>query len=1037
MQNLRGVIKFFTWVLIIVCLIQLSFTFLAQSVERKADKYAAAAVKVSEPIGLTPAQQVLFRDSVEEVVKSYRRNYLDSVSGLPIIDVWGLKDFYTYKFCRDHSLSLGLDLKGGMSLIMEIAEDDVLRKLAGPVGSKNPQFVKAVQNAKEAQKTKQADFLTLFKQEFEAINKDSKLAAIFAQSEGYQGKISVNSTNDEVINVLRKDFDGAIRNTFQVLKTRIDQFGVASPNISLQENTGRIILELPGVDDPARVRKLLQATAQLEFWDTYETPEVISYLDGANTSLREILAAEKAGKADTTATTGVTTDVTTTDSTTASSNPFGAADDTTAKTTDTAGAAAKAAAAKKEANTNPLFELLYPNIVAEGQNQRYGEGPMVGRALGKDTARINRLLGREQVKAAFPRDLRLLWGAHSLSKDGNVYGLYAIKTVAASQEAPLGGDVITDAYQSFDQTGIPEVDIAMNALGATKWERMTDAAVSNGKVKRCIAIVLDNRVFSAPRVQQKISGGKSQITGIEQLEEAIDLANILKSGKLEAKTVVIQEQVIGPSLGKESIKAGLLSLLVGFGMVFLFMVLYYNRSGFIANVAMFLNLFILICALISIGASFTLPALAGILLTLAMAVDANVIINERVREETHRGKGLRLAVDEGYKHSYNAIIDGNLCTLVIAIVLTVFGLGPIQGFGMVLMYGIFTSLFTAVLVSKVLFDYSFDKNWTVNFGNSVTNDLFKNFNFDFMGKRKISYILSTILFVVSFASMVFYGFDLGVDFKGGRSYVIQFDKDVTTEQVAATLEKGLESTPLVKTYGSNNQVSVTTSYMVGVDGNAADSTVETALYDGLKGLYTETPTVDNFRAKNIKSSIKIGAAIADDIRSSAFYAIFFSLLGVFIYIFIRFRRWEYATGAIVALVHDPVIVLGIFSLFRHVMPFSLEIDQNVVAAVLTLIGYSVNDTVVIFDRIRESVGLHPTRTLVQNVNDSINQTMSRSIITHVTVLMVSIILCVFGGTAIRGFSFALILGVLVGTYSSIFVAAPIMVDLMARKKKTA
>lgn len=1027
MQNLRGVIKFFTWVLIVVCLFQLSFTFLAQSVERKADAYAANAVKVTEPAGLSPAQQVLFRDSVDGLTKSYRRNYLDSVSGLPIINVWGLKDFYTYKFCRDHSLSLGLDLKGGMSLIMEISEDDVLRKLAGPVGNRNPQFDQAIINAKKAQAEQQADFLTLFKQEFEKLNKDAKLAAIFASSEGYQGKISVTSTNDEVINVLRKDFDGAIRNTFQVLKTRIDQFGVASPNISLQENTGRIILELPGVDDPARVRKLLQATAQLEFWDTYETNEVINYLGDANTTLRGLLAVEK------TSTSSATAELTGTADTTASagSELFGnepAAD--SAK--DSTG---KAAVDTSNANSNPLFELLYPNIITEGQSQRYGEGPMIGRALGKDTARINNMLGRAEIRAVMPRDLSLLWGAHPLSKESNVYGLYAIKKNPASLEAPLGGDVITDAYQSYDQSGIPEVDISMNALGASKWEKMTEAAV-NGKVKKCIAIVLDNRVFSAPRVQQKISGGRSQITGIDQLDEAVDLANILKSGKLEARTIVIQEQVIGPSLGKESIKAGLLSLLVGFSMVFLFMVLYYNRSGVIANIAMFLNMFILICALISIGASFTLPAMAGILLTLAMAVDANVIINERVREEVARGKGMRLAVDEGYSHSYNAIIDGNLTTMVVGVVLMIFGLGPIQGFGRVLVYGLFTSMFTAVLVSRVLFDAAFSRNINMNFGNSITNNLFKHTNIDFISKKKLSYTFSAIIFTVSLASMIFYGFDLGVDFKGGRSYVVQFDKDVTTEQVSSTLEKTFGGMPQVKTYGSNNQVSITTAYMVDKDGTEADSTVEAKLYEGVKPIFTEAPTLENFRAKNVKSSIKIGAAIADDIRSSAFLAIFFSLAGVFLYIFIRFRRWEYAAGAIVALVHDPILVLGVFSLFRHIMPFSLEIDQNIVAAVLTLIGYSVNDTVVVFDRIRETLGLHPTRTLVQNVNDSINQTLSRTIMTVVTVFLVALILFIFGGAPIRGFSFALIIGLLIGSYSSVFVASPIMVDLMSRKKKS-
>ncbi len=1030
MQNLRGVIKFFTWVLVVVCLIQLSFTFLANHVEGKADKYAAAAVKVTQPAGLNPAQEILFKDSLEQITKLYRRNYLDSVSSLPIIDIWGLKDFYTYKFCRDHALSLGLDLKGGMSLIMEISEDDVLRNLS--YNNRNQVFNQAITNAKKAQANSQADFLTVFQDEFEKLDKNAKLSAIFAPIEGYQGKISITSSNDEVINVLRKDFDGAIKNTFQVLKTRIDQFGVASPNISLQENTGRIILELPGVDDPARVRKLLQATAQLEFWDTYETEEVINYLDGANTTLRAALAVKTETVATDTTLTGA---VDTTAASTAGAALFGT--DTTTKAAADTGAAAKPDTSNT--NSNPLFEVLYPNIVTEGQSQRVGEGPMVGRAFGKDTAKINRLLSREEVRAVFPRDLKLLWGAHPAIKDNNVYGLYAIKQNPSSPEAPLGGDVITDAYQSFDQFGIPEVDISMNALGAAKWEKMTEAAVNgnvNGKtVKKCIAIVLDNRVFSAPRVQQKISGGRSQITGIDVLEEAIDLGNILKSGKLEAKTVVIQEQVIGPSLGKESIKSGLLSLLIGFGMVFLFMVAYYNRSGVIANIAMFLNLFILICALISIGASFTLPAMAGILLTLAMAVDANVIINERVREEVARGKGLRLAVDEGYSHSYSAIIDGNLTTMVVGIALMIFGLGPIQGFGRVLVYGLFTSMFTAVLVSRVTFDWWFDKNWKVDFGNKYTSNLFKGTTFDFIGKKKYSYIFSAIIFAVSISSIVFYGFDLGVDFKGGRSYVVQFDKNVTTEAVGAALEKSLDGTPQVKTYGSDNQVSITTAYMIDAEGAATDSTVEAKIYEGLKPFYTEAPSLEDFRTKNVKSSIKIEATIADDIRQSSLWAILFSLGGVFLYIFIRFKRWEYATGAIVALIHDPILVLGVFSLFRHILPFSLEIDQNIVAAVLTLIGYSVNDTVVVFDRIRETMGLHPTRTAVQNVNDSINQTLSRTIMTVFTVFIVALILFLFGGTPIRGFSFALIIGLLIGTYSSIFVASPIMVDLMNRKKK--
>jgi SecD/SecF fusion protein len=1025
MQNLRGVIKAFTYTLIVVCLIQLSFTFVARYVEGNADSYAGKQVNRNAPANLKGLELLNWTDSVDQVFKSVRRNYLDSVSNTPLVDVWALRDFYTYKFCREHALSLGLDLKGGMSLIMVIEEDDVLRKLS--YNSKSEIFNKAIDNAKKAQSTEQGDFLTLFKAEFEKLSPNAKLAAIFAPIEAYQGKININSTNDEVVNVLRKDFDAAIQNTFQVLKTRIDQFGVASPNVSLQEGTGRIILELPGVDDPARVRKLLQQTAQLEFWDTYETEEVLSYLGDANSALRDLQEKEKAAAAVTVDTTVATPD------TSASANVFGL-DNTTATTTDTT-----KADTSSNTNINPLWDALYPNIITEGQSQKTGEGPMVGRAFGKDTAKVNRMLGRQEIKALFPRDLRLLWGAHPIGTTGNVYGLYAIKQNPATPEAPLTGEVITDAFQSFDQFGIPEVDIKMNALGAAKWEKMTEAAVNgnvNGRsVKKCIAIVLDNRVFSAPRVQQKIAGGSSQITGIDQLEEAIDLANILKSGKLEARTQVIEEQIIGPSLGAESIKAGLLSLAIGFLLVFLFMVMYYSKSGVIANIAMFLNLFLQVSILVSLGAAFTLPAMAGILLTLAMAVDANVIINERVREEITRGKGLRLAVEEGYQHSYSAIIDGQLTTMVVAIVLMVFGLGPIAGFGRVLFWGILTSLFTAVLFSHVLFDAAFKRNISMSFGNKFPMNVLKGINFDFMSKRKIAYAISAVILTLSIASIVFYGFDYGVDFKGGRSYVVQFDKNVTTEEVTGVLTPALTSAPVVKTYGSSSQVSITTTYMIDSDAKNIDSIVESKIYEGVKPLFTEAPSFDDFRARNVKSSIKIEASVADDIRRSAIWAIVFGMSGVFLYIFVRFRKIEFAAGAIFALMHDPLLVLGVFSAFRHIMPFSLEIDQNIVAAVLTLIGYSINDTVVVFDRIRETIGLHPTRKLEDNVNDSINQTLSRTIMTVMTVLIVSIILFFFGGTTLRGFSFALIVGLMIGTYSSIFVASPIVVDLMNRKKK--
>lgn len=1021
MQNFKGIIRFFTIILIIVCCLQLSFTFIARSFEGDADDYAVKFVpaSVAAPAGLSTIDQLAFQDSVNQVRNGFRRAYLDSVLNKPMFDIPGFKDITTYQFSRDHALSLGLDLKGGMSLTLEIKEDDVLRSLAN--NSKSQTFNQAITNAIAAQQNDQSDFLTIFKKEFEKLDPNAKLAAIFAPLPTYEGKITINSTNDEVISVLKKDYDAAIKNTFTVIKTRIDQFGVASPNVSLQENTGRIILELPGVEDPTRVRKLLQQTAKLEFWETYENEEVAPTLNQINTLMRDMEAKKKLGT--NTASLATDTNVVAADTAAAdTSSLFGnAATDTTNK-----------AALDTTSNPYPFFSLLNPLQTDKGLM----DGAAVGVAYGKDTAKINRILGSPEVKVLLPRDLKLLWGAYPYQKNTTAFALYAIRQSTA--EAPLGGDVITDAQQTFDQIqGQPEVSLTMNALGASKWERMTETAVNgtvNGRaVKRCIAIVLDNKVFSAPRVQVKISGGKSSITGSGDIKEAIDLANILKSGKLEAGTRIIEEQLVGPSLGAESIRAGLLSLVIGFSMVFLFMVLYYSTSGVIANLSMLLNLFILVSLMVSFGAAFTLPAMAGILLTLAMAVDANVIINERIREELARGKGIRLAVEEGYKHSYNAIIDGNLTTMVVSIVLMVFGLGPIYGFGFVLFMGLLTSMFTAVLVSQALFDSAFKRNMNISFGNKFTQNLFKGTNFDFIGKKKYSYIASIVVFAIFISSMIFYGFDLGVDFKGGRSYVVQFDKPITTDDAIKALEGPLAGAPVVKTYGSSNQLSITTAYKI--EDAAADSVVELKLYEGLKGQFTQDPGFDNFRTKNVKSSVKIGATVADDIRASSLYAVFFGLFGVFLYIFVRFRKWEYATGAIIALIHDPVIVLGVFSLFRKVVPFPLEIDQNIVAAVLTLIGYSVNDTVVVFDRIRETIGLHPTRPLAQNVNDSINQTLSRTIMTVFTVFIVSLILFIFGGTSIRGFSFALLIGLVVGTYSSIFVASPIMVDLMTRKNK--
>ena len=1019
MHNLKGIIRTFTIILIIVCLIQLSFTWMARGVESKANAVAQQTVKVEIPAGASEADKLTLQDSLDRALAKARKNYLDTVGKKPIVNIWGLKEFLNYNFCRDNSLKLGLDLKGGMSVVLEINEDDVLRQLAN--NNKSAIFEQAIKDANAAKLTEQTDYLTVFKREFEEKNPDAKLAAIFANVDRYQGKLTLKSTNDEVINIIRDDFSNAIEQTFKVLKTRIDQFGVASPNISLQKSSGRILLELPGVEDPDRVRRLLLQTAQLEFWETYDNRELVVSMNRAYEAAKVLNAAPKEETA--------TPDSSTTGSIIDSLNKAQGVDST---------AAAKKDSADKAQDVSPLAKVLYPNADKDG---RPGERPVVGYALGQDTAQVNRILALPAVRACFPADARLWWGMKPSRQSDAIYELYAIRVNPTTKEAPLSGKVITDAYQEHDAaSGTFAVGLRMNNYGANKWEEMTAKAVESKlpdgtRFKGAIAIVLDGRILTAPTVQNKISGGSSQITGMDGINEANDLANILKSGKLSAKTKIIQDQEIGPSLGKESIKAGLFSIGFGILLVFLFMVAYYSTSGIIANAAMLLNLFFLVCALISFGAAFTLPAIAGIILTLAMAVDANVIINERVREEVVRGKGLRLAVDEGYQHSYSAIVDGNLTTMIAALVLMVFGLGPIYGFGFTLFVGLLTSMFTAVLVSRLFFDWAFDRNMKITFGNSFTMNLFKHINFDFIGKRKFSYVLSAALFAISIIGIVAMGFDLGVDFKGGRSYVVTVDKNTTTEQITKDLTGPLGSAPLVKTYGTSNQFSITTAYLVDTAGAGIDSIVESKIYTGLKSYYSNDKSFDAFRAQNVKSSIKVEASIADDIRKSALWAIVFGIGGIFAYIFIRFRKVEYATGAVVATIHDPIIILGIFAIFKHIMPFSLEIDQNIVAAVLTLIGYSVNDTVVVFDRIREYVGLHPTRTLIQNTNDSINSTLSRTIMTVVTVFLVSLILFLFGGTPLRGFSFALIIGLLIGTYSSIFVASPIMVDMMNWRNK--
>ena len=1026
-MHFKGLIKLFTIVFTLVCIYQLSFTVATKIVENKADDIASKGLSLATPANLTGAAAINYEDSVNDIFKTRRRAYLDSVQNETAYNFfWLIK--YSYKDCRDRQLNLGLDLKGGMSLVLEISEEEVLKKMAN--NNPEPIFNQSVNEAAKIHTKEGGNFLKTFQSQYEKNAPNGKLANIFAVVESYKGKINYNSTNDEVIKVISVDMGSAVSETFNVLKTRIDKFGVASPNITLEKNSGRIILELPGIDDPTRVRKILQQTAQLEFWQTYENEEVIDLIAQGDIALGARIFNETAATEDTATAANTSETVKEGISLSDLTKDTDVVADTAAKTTAKTG--------KDSSNLRPIFKYLEPNY--DRENNRYGEGATIGYARGQDTSILNTYLGDAIVKASLPRDLRLLWTAKPINPKSNVFALIAIKTNGGSPVAPLTGDVITDASKEFDQ-GLPAVSLTMNSLGSNKWQKMTEEAVNgtvNGRpVKKCVAIVLDNLVFSAPRVQNVISGGRTQITGIGDIQEADDLANILKSGKLEAKTRIIEEQVIGPSLGKEAISAGLLSMVIGFLIVCGFMMAYYSSSGIVSILAVLLNLFFIIGVLANFGASLTLPGIAGIVLTLAMAIDANIIINERIREELVAGKSYKTAIIEGYKHSYAPIIDGNLTTLVVGLVLLFFGYGPVKGFAVTLVIGISTTLFASVAFSHVVFDWFTDRGRELKLGTPYTMNLLRGFKFKFIEKRKTFYIVSIITTLIAFAGMFIMGFDLGVDFKGGRSYVVKFDQDVKTGEIAEALAAPLGSKPLVKTYGSNSQIQITTAYLIDENNAEVDSIIETKLLEGIGSHFEQKPTFESFRTKNIKSITRIEPTIADDIRKSAFWSGLLSIAGVFLFIYVRFRKIEYGVGAILALLHDPILVLGLFAWLRHISPFSLEIDQHVVAALLTLLGYSVNDTVIVYDRIREYLKLYPTRPLIENVNAAINTTLSRTVMTALAVELVVIVLFFFGGDAIRQFSFALMIGVAVGTYSSIFIAAPVMVDIVLRRSKKA
>jgi SecD/SecF fusion protein len=987
MQN-KTAITILAIALALVCIYQLSFTGATYKVRNEAKIYAKG-----------------------DLVK--QRSYVDSISSLPK-EKWSYLG-YTFKEVQRKEMNLGLDLKGGMNVILEVSVEDILKSLSNYSTDKT--FVAALAQAKaEYQRQSQNDFLTLFGRAFEAIDPSAKLAAIFGTVE-MRDRINFNSTNAEVIKVLDTEISDAITNAFNILRTRIDRFGVVQPNIVQLATKGRILIELPGQDDPKRVRELLQGTANLEFWETYENGEIISYLAQANTLLKEIRA--NTVKKDT-----VSSDA---------AGTTGAADttkkdqsllDLIEKDTTTAATASS----REEFNLqNPLFGVLSPRVDEQGQAL---QSSMVGLAAGIDTAEVNRFLKMNQVKALFPRDLRLLWSQNPYKYDPtkSMYELHAIKVTTRDGRPPLNGDVVTSARPSSGVTGSEvKVDFSMNAEGAKTWARMT-----RENIGRCVAVVLDGYVRSYPRVQNEITGGNTEITGDFTIEEADDLANILKSGKMPAPARIVSDTVVGPSLGKEAISSGLLSFIIAFFIVLLYMIFYYSRSaGTIADIALVGNIFLIIGVSASLGAIITLPGIAGIILTMGMSVDANVLIYERIREELRSGKGIKLAIADGYKGSMSAILDSNITTLLTGVVLYVFGTGPIKGFATTLVIGILTSLFCSIYITRLIYEWLLKKNAKLSFSIKITANILKGTHVDFLGMRKIFYFISGGLILLSIGSFIIRGLNPGIDFSGGRTYIVRFDQTVKTAEIAANLTEAFGEAPLVVTYGNDKQVRITTKYKINETG--VDDEIETGLYNGLKGMVGADVTKEEFLSKYRMQSETVGPTIASDMKTRAYWAVGISLIIMFLYIFMRFKNWQYGLGALASLAHDTIIIIGLYSFCWGRLPFSMDIDQSFIAAILTIIGYSINDTVVVFDRLREFLPLHRKRPVKEVINMAMNDTLSRTMNTGMTTMLVLIAMIFFGGVSMRGFLFAMLIGIIVGTYSSVFIAAPITYD--ATKKK--
>jgi len=993
MQN-KGFVKVFAILLTLVCAYYLSFSLVNKSIESKAKKVANG----------------------DQAKLAY---YLDSLKTEKVY--MGM----TYADCREKVINLGLDLKGGMNVMLELSVKDVLVALSNNNPDKT--FNQALAQADKRLTESQKNYVDLFVEEYHKIAPGARLSAVFSTFE-MKGRIDPQKSDADVVKVIKEEVESAISNSFNVLRTRIDRFGVVQPNIQRLESSGRILVELPGIKEPERVRKLLQGSANLEFWETYELAEIYQSLIAVNNTIRDSKSLTSGESPKDTA--AVVTEATSTKLTSAKDSLLAKSDKLLSKLekTDTTAQSQSLEAWKKE---YPLFSVLQINQTQGG----VGNGPLVGYTLGRDTAQVNRYLSDPKVKDVLPRDLKFVWSVNPVDQKTPLYELIALKVSNRDGRPALAGDVVTDAFDDFEQTtGFGKVNMSMNSEGAKVWARLT-----KGNIGKCIAVVLDGYVYSYPRVSGEISGGSSEITGHFSAAEAKDLANVLKSGKMPAPAHIVQEDIVGPSLGKEAISAGFISLVVAFVLILFYMQINYGLiPGLIVDASLVINVFFMMGILASFQAVLTLPGIAGIVLTLGMAVDANVLIYERIKEELRAGKSMKKAVSDGYKNALSAIMDGNITTLLTGIVLFVFGTGPVKGFATTLIIGIITSVFCGVFITRLIFEafHAKDKLLNLPFHTKLTKNLLVSPSFDFIGKRRIGYIISGTVLTIAVVSLAFRGLSEGVDFSGGRNYLVRFEKPVQTDEVRNALQGAFDNASLsVITVGSENQVRINTNFRIEETGQTVDDDVESRVYQGLVTFLPQGTSKETFVNEYILNSQKVGPTVADDVKKAAMWAVFLSVIIIGLYVLIRFKNVAFSAGTIAALAHDVLFIVGCYSLFYNFLPFSLEIDQTFIGAILTIIGYSVNDTVVIFDRIRENLGYYPKRNKKRLINEALNQTLVRTFSTSLTVFITLLTIFLFGGETIRGFAFAMLLGTITGVYSTLFIAAPVAYEVQKKQLK--